>query len=85
MNLTSYLMFGLPGGMEWVVVLVIGLLIFGKRLPEIARSLGRGVVEFKRGIKGIEDDIDHADHADYEPPQKIADDRPADRPADRLD
>ncbi|MCH8823480.1 MAG: twin-arginine translocase TatA/TatE family subunit [Planctomycetes bacterium] len=48
----------MPGGMEWMVLLVLGLLIFGRRLPEVGRSLGRGIVEFKRGIKGIDDDID---------------------------
>ncbi len=52
------LAFGLPGHMEWMVLLVLGLLIFGRRLPEVGRSLGRGIVEFKRGIKGIDDDID---------------------------
>ena len=50
-----------PGPMELVIVLMIGLLLFGKRLPDIARNLGRGVVEFKRGVKNIEDDIDYAD------------------------
>lgn len=54
------LAFGMPGGMEWVVLLVIGLLIFGRRLPEVGRSLGRGIVEFKKGVKGIEDEIDEA-------------------------
>lgn len=52
------LAFGWPGGPEWIVLLVLGLLIFGKRLPDVGRSIGRGIVEFKRGIKGIEDDID---------------------------
>ncbi len=52
------LAFGLPGGYEWIVLLVLGLLIFGRRLPEVGRSLGRGIVEFKRGIKGIDDEID---------------------------
>ena len=50
--------FGLPGGYEWIVLLVLGLLIFGRRLPEVGRSLGRGIVEFKRGIKGIDDEIE---------------------------
>lgn len=49
---------GLPMGMEWVVLLVLGLLIFGKRLPEVGRSLGRGIVEFKKGVRGLEDEID---------------------------
>ena len=50
--------FGLPGGGEWIVLLVLGLLIFGRRLPEVGRSLGRGIVEFKKGIKGVEDEVD---------------------------
>ena len=40
-----------------LVILIIALLIFGKRLPEVARSLGKGVVEFKKGMTGIEDEI----------------------------
>lgn len=49
---------GLPGGTEWIVILIIALLLFGRRLPEVMRSLGSGVVEFKKGIKGIEDDVE---------------------------
>lgn len=40
----------MPGGMEWLVVLVIALLLFGKRLPDIMRSLGGSVREFKKGM-----------------------------------
>lgn len=46
------------GPIELTVILVIALLLFGKRLPEVMKSMGRGVVEFKKGIRGIEDDID---------------------------
>ena len=46
------------GTWDMVIILVIGLLLFGKRLPEVGRSLGKGIVEFKRGLKGVEDDID---------------------------
>src|SRR5947207_760386 len=52
------LAFFMPQGGEWIVILVIGLLLFGRRLPEVGRSLGKGIVEFKKGIKGLEDDID---------------------------
>lgn len=49
-----------PGPTEMVIILVIGVLLFGKRLPEVGRSLGKGIVEFKKGVRGIEDDIDTA-------------------------
>jgi sec-independent protein translocase protein TatA len=54
------LAFGMPGGPEWIILLVLGLLIFGRRLPEVGRSLGRGIVEFKKGIRGLEDEIEDA-------------------------
>ncbi|MFK7960293.1 MAG: twin-arginine translocase TatA/TatE family subunit [Phycisphaerales bacterium] len=50
--------FGLPGNTEWIVLLVLGVLIFGRRLPEVGRGIGRSIVEFKKGIKGIEDEIE---------------------------
>ena len=46
------------GGMEWAVIRIVALLIFGRRLPEVGRSLGKGIVEFKKGIRGIEDEIE---------------------------
>jgi len=49
-------MFGMPGGIEWIVILVISFLIFGRRLPSLMSSMGKGIVEFKKGVKGIEDD-----------------------------
>lgn len=52
--------FGMPGGWEWIIIGVIGLLIFGRRLPEVGRSIGQGIVEFKKGLKGIQDDMDSA-------------------------
>jgi sec-independent protein translocase protein TatA len=36
---------------------MIALLLFGKRLPEVARNFGKGMAEFKRGMKGIEDEF----------------------------
>lgn len=47
--------FGL-GPMELAVFAVVLLLLFGSRLPGMMRSLGKSVVEFKKGVSGIEDD-----------------------------
>lgn len=46
------------GTVELLVILALGLLIFGRRLPEVGRSLGKGIVEFRKGLKGIEDDVE---------------------------
>jgi len=63
----------LPGGWEWIILLAIGLLIVGKSLPEVGRSLGKSIVEFKKGLKGVQDEIERAseegdDQADMLPP-----------------
>lgn len=49
---------GFAGGYELFIVAGIALLLFGHRLPSVMRSLGRGVVEFKRGVAGIEEELE---------------------------
>ncbi|QGJ72202.1 Sec-independent protein translocase protein TatA [Planctomycetales bacterium 10988] len=49
-----------PGPMEMLIIGVIAVLLFGKRLPEVGRSLGKGFWEFKRGLTGIQDEMDNA-------------------------
>ncbi|WP_422927381.1 twin-arginine translocase TatA/TatE family subunit [Singulisphaera sp. PoT] len=46
------------GPMEMIVVMGVAVLLFGKRLPEVGRSLGKGIIEFKKGLRGIEDEFD---------------------------
>jgi len=63
--------FGLPGGSEWIIILIVALLLFGPRLPSVMRSIGKGVVEFKKGLRDVEDDVDDAvDKAVDEKPKK---------------
>jgi sec-independent protein translocase protein TatA len=56
--MTPLFAIGMFGTQEMLVLLVLGVLLFGRKLPEVGRYLGKGIVEFKKGIKGLEDDID---------------------------
>jgi len=60
MNSLLFGMFGMPGHLELLIIAGLALLLFGHRLPSLMRSAGRSVVEFKKGVQGIEDDIDSA-------------------------
>ena len=51
-------MFPNIGPMEMMMLMGLGVLLFGKRLPEVGRSLGRGIVEFKKGLNGVGDEFD---------------------------
>ena len=55
MNL--FAMFGL-GPMEIAVVVVLGVLLFGRKLPDVGRYLGKSITEFRKGVKGLEEDMD---------------------------
>lgn len=52
--------FGMPGPLEMFIIGLVVLLLFGNRLPSVMRSMGRGIVEFKKGVQGIEDQVDDA-------------------------
>lgn len=53
-----------------LILLILGLLIYGRRLPEVGRGLGKGIVEFRKGLKGIEDDI-RSDLEEDRPAQQL--------------
>jgi len=46
---------GLPGHFELVVIVVVAILIFGRRVPEIIGNMGKAIWEFRRGLKGEND------------------------------
>ena len=48
---------GSIGPWEILIVLVVLLLVFGRRIPEVMRSLGKGVTQFKKGLRDIEDQV----------------------------
>lgn len=47
-------------GWELLIILAVGLLLFGAKLPMVGRNLGKGIVEFKKGLKGVTDEVDSA-------------------------
>ena len=57
----NILAFGMPGGSEWIIILLVVLLLFGaKRLPELAKGLGKSIREFKKATSEVEDNIREA-------------------------
>lgn len=47
LNLYPMLLISMPGGGEWIIILIVALLLFGgKKIPELMRGLGKGIREF---------------------------------------
>ena len=57
-----------PGPFEMILLAGLGLLIFGKRLPEVGRNIGKGIVEFKRGLKEAEHELSQEPPTALPPP-----------------
>ncbi|REK18697.1 MAG: twin-arginine translocase TatA/TatE family subunit [Planctomycetota bacterium] len=58
------------GPPELLIVLVIGVLLFGKNLPNVGRSLGKSLMEFKKGLNDIKNEVNAATYD--EPPRPSA-------------
>jgi sec-independent protein translocase protein TatA len=66
------------GGPEILLLIILGILLFGRKLPEVARSLGKATVEFKRGMRGLEEEINETpqprtaiEPEPVKPPQRV--------------
>ena len=47
----------LPGGSEWIIILLVVIIVFGaKKIPDLAKGLGQGIKEFKKAQKEIDTD-----------------------------
>jgi len=70
---------GMPGLFEWIIIGGLGLLIFGKRLPEVGRGVGQMIVNFKRGMRDVETEVEQIDEElDRQPSRRTL---PANQPA----
>ncbi|HYF13810.1 MAG TPA: twin-arginine translocase TatA/TatE family subunit [Phycisphaerales bacterium] len=66
MNTIPQLDLAFIGGLSaWEIglILLAGILLFGSRLPSVGKNLGRGIVEFKKGLKGVQDEIEEQSNA----------------------
>ena len=57
----------MPGGWEWIIIILVVLIFFGaKKIPELARGLGKGIREFKDATKEIKKDIEDSSQIEGE-------------------
>lgn len=69
--MASTLAISMPGGWEWAIIILVVLLLFGgKKLPELARGVGRGMRIFRDELKGVKSQIDLDDDEDETPASK---------------
>lgn len=67
--MNAMLLFGMPGGAEWIIIALAVLIFFGaNKIPEFAKGLGRGIREFKNAVKDVKKEVDEAGK---EVPKKI--------------
>lgn len=57
--MNSVLLIGMPSGMEWGIIALAILVLFGaKKIPDFARGLGKGIREFKDAVKDVKKEVD---------------------------
>jgi sec-independent protein translocase protein TatA len=55
--------FGAPSGGEFLLLMIVALLLFGRKLPEVARNIGKGMREFQSGLRGLENEVNKATYS----------------------
>lgn len=78
MNAWNLLAFSPFDPWHLLIIGLVALLLFGKRLPEVGRSLGKGISEFKRGLRDVQDELNRDDEARPRARLPRAEDEPAD-------
>jgi sec-independent protein translocase protein TatA len=57
--LKSCLLLSMPGGAEWIFIIVVILLFFGgKKIPDLMRGIGKGIKEFNSAKRSVKNEID---------------------------
>ena len=57
--LNSIMLFSMPGGSEWILIILVVLLMFGgKKIPELMRGVGRGIREFNDAKSNVKSEIE---------------------------
>src|SRR5215208_1985120 len=77
----NLLAFSMPQGAEWLVIMAFGLLIFGKRLPEVGKGIGQAIRNFKQGLNSPDDEAEHLESQPAEAARQL--DGDAAKPAPR--
>ena len=71
-NFGFIFLFGMPGGSEWILIILFVIIFFGaKRIPELARGLGKGIREFKDATKGVQNEIEEGINSADEDHKKL--------------
>lgn len=68
LNITPTLLLSMPGGSEWILIIVVVLLMFGgKKIPELMKGIGRGMREFKNAKESVTTEFEKGMNEPSEP------------------
>ena len=75
----------MPQGAEWLVIMAFGLLIFGKRLPEVGKGIGQAIRNFKQGLNSPEDEAEQLESQPTETARQLDADAAKGAPSHKFD